>query len=273
MCYPVKLDRGRTVGSTEAKGGKRVRVIIVRNEREVGKRAADLIQEEMEAHRNPVLGLATGSTPVPTYKELIRRSKKGLDFSTTITFNLDEYVGLPGTHDQSYRYFMNQELFNHISINKKNTHVPNGMVRGMKAIQQACDEYEAMIDDVGGIDLQLLGIGGNGHIGFNEPGSSLGSLTRIKTLTPQTRRDNARFFKNLRQVPRYAITMGIGTILKARKVLLLATGAGKAQAVADSLEGPVSSMCPASALQLHRFATYVIDQAAATKLSLETYEH
>lgn len=251
-----------------------MRVIIVKNEKEAGKRAADLIQEEMESHRNPVLGLATGSTPVPTYKELIRRCKKGkgLDFSTAITFNLDEYVGLPGDHDQSYRYFMDHELFNHININKKNTHVPVGMVKGMKAIQQACDDYEAMIDDVGGVDMQLLGIGGNGHIGFNEPGSSLGSLTRIKTLTKQTREDNSRFFKSMREVPKYAITMGIGTILKARKVLLLATGASKAQAVADSLEGPVSAMCPASALQLHRFCTYVVDEAAAGKLTLDTYE-
>ncbi len=252
-----------------------MRVIIAKNEKEVAKRAADLIEEEMNDHRNPVLGLATGSTPIPTYKELIRRCKKGkgLDFSTTITFNLDEYVGLPGDHDQSYRYFMDHELFNHININKKNTHVPTGMVKGMKAIQQACDDYETMIDDVGGVDMQLLGIGGNGHIGFNEPGSSLGSLTRIKTLTKQTREDNSRFFKSMREVPKYAITMGIGTILKARKVLLLATGAGKAQAVVDSLEGPVSAMVPASALQLHRFCTFVIDQAAASRLTLDTYEH
>lgn len=251
-----------------------MRVIIVKNEKDVGKRAADLIEEEMQEHRNPVLGLATGSTPIPTYKELIRRCKKGkgLDFSTCISFNLDEYVGLSGDHDQSYRYFMDQELFNHININKKNTHVPNGMVKGMKAIQQSCDEYEQMIDDVGGVDLQLLGIGGNGHIGFNEPGSSLGSLTRIKTLTTQTRKDNARFFRRMSEVPKYAITMGIGTILKVRKVILLATGESKADAVAQSLEGPVSSMCPASALQLHRFATYVIDKAAASKLTLDTYE-
>ena len=251
-----------------------MRVIILDNEKAVGKRAADLVEEEMEAHQNPVLGLATGGTPVPLYKELIRRCRKGrgLDFSTTISFNLDEYVGLPGTHDQSYRYFMNRELFDHVNINKKNTHVPAGPVRGMRAIQQVCDDYEAMIDDVGGIDLQVLGIGGNGHIGFNEPGSSLGSLTRIKTLTRSTRQANARFFRSMREVPKYAITMGIGTILKARKVILLATGQGKAQTVADSLEGPVSSMCPASALQLHRFATYVIDKAAASKLTLDTYE-
>ncbi len=252
-----------------------MRVIIVKDAEQMGKRAADLIEAEMKLHHNTILGLATGSTPIPLYKELIRRCRKGkgLDFSTTITFNLDEYVGLPPTHDQSYRYFMDHELFNHININKKNTHVPLGMVRGIAAIQRACDAYEAMIDDVGGIDLQVLGIGNNGHIGFNEPGSSLGSLTRIKTLTEDTRRANARFFKSMREVPRYAITMGIGTIMKARKVVLLATGEKKAQAVKDSLEGPVSAMCPASALQLHRFATYVIDKAAASKLTLDTYEH
>jgi glucosamine-6-phosphate deaminase len=250
-----------------------MRVIIVDNEKQVGKRAADLVEEEMLEHRQPVLGLATGSTPIPLYKELIRRCKKGLDFSTTISFNLDEYVGLDGSHSQSYRYFMDQQLFDHVNVNKKNTHVPAGKVRGLKAIQRVCDEYEAMIDDVGGIDMQILGIGGNGHIGFNEPGSSLGSLTRIKTLTKKTRQDNARFFKSMREVPKYAVTMGIGTILKARKVILLATGQSKAQAVVDSLEGPVSSMCPASALQLHRFATYVIDKGAASKLTLDTYEH
>ena len=229
----------------------------------------------MLSHQNPVLGLATGSTPIPLYKELIRRCKKGkgLDFSTSITFNLDEYVGLDGTHDQSYRYFMNHELFDHVNVNKKNTHVPAGKVKGISAIQKVCDEYESMIDDVGGVDLQVLGIGGNGHIGFNEPGSSLGSLTRIKTLTKGTRKANSRFFKSMREVPKYAVTMGIGTILKVRKVVLLATGESKAQAVVDSLEGPVSSMCPASALQLHRFATYVIDQAAASRLTLDTYEH
>ncbi len=252
-----------------------MRVLIVDNSEQMGKRAADLIEAEMKLHQNTILGLATGSTPIPLYKELIKRCKKGkgLDFSTTISFNLDEYVGLPGTHDQSYRYFMNTELFNHININKKNTHVPVGQVKGLDAIQHECDVYETMIDDVGGIDLQVLGIGGNGHIGFNEPGSSLGSLTRIKTLTEATRKANARFFKNMREVPKYAITMGIGTILKARKVVLLATGESKAQAVKDSLEGPVSSMCPASALQLHRFATYIVDKAAASKLTLDTYEY
>jgi len=247
-------------------------VTVVRGEQEVARRAADLVVAEMRQHANPVLGLATGSTPIPLYRELIRRHREeGLDFSTCITFNLDEYVGLGPDHPQSYRRFMNEHLFNHININPKNTHVPDGTITDLDAIERFCQEYERQIKDVGGIDLQILGIGANGHIGFNEPGSSLGSLTRIKTLTTKTRRDNARFFGSLDQVPRYAITMGIGTILNARKVLLLATGKNKADAVAAALEGPVSSACPASALQLHRYATFVLDEDAAAKLTLEGY--
>jgi len=251
-----------------------MRVIIVKDPEHMGKVAADLIVEDMKKRAVYVLGLATGSTPIPLYKELIRRHREeGLDFSNVITFNLDEYVGLPPDHPQSYRYFMDQNLFNHININKKLTFVPDGTITDMAEIEKYCQWYEQQIDDVGGIDFQVLGIGANGHIGFNEPGSSLGSLTRVKTLTEQTRRDNARFFDNdMSKVPKYAITMGIGTILKAKKVLLLATGENKADAVAKALEGPVTTMCPASVLQLHRFATFVIDEAAASKLTLETYE-
>lgn len=251
-----------------------MRVIIVKDEQEMGQRAARLIVEDMREHITYVLGLATGSTPIPLYKELIRMHRQeGLDFSTVISFNLDEYVGLPPDHDQSYRHFMNENFFKHININLKHTHVPDGTITDFGQIEAYCRKYEAMIEDVGGIDYQVLGIGANGHIGFNEPGSSLGSLTRIKTLTEQTRKDNARFFGSLEQVPRYAITMGIGTIMKARKVVLLATGTSKAEAVRAALEGPVTTMCPASALQLHRFTTFVIDEAAASKLTLETYEH
>lgn len=244
-----------------------MRVIVVKDKESMGKRAAQLVAEDMKTKSGPyVLGLATGSTPIPMYQELIRLHKEeGLDFSTAVSFNLDEYVGLTGDHDQSYRYFMNTQLFDHVNINKKNTFVPDGMAKDIEAF---CGQYEAMIDDVGGIDYQVLGIGGNGHIGFNEPGSSLGSLTRIKTLTQQTIQDNARFFAKLEDVPTLAITMGIGTIFKARKVILLANGAGKADAIKAALEGPVSSMCPASALQLHRLATYVVDEAAAGKLTL-----
>jgi len=240
----------------------------------MGKRAADLVVAEMKRHHNPILGLATGSTPLTLYEELIRRHKKeGVDFSTSISFNLDEYIGLSGDHEQSYRYFMNENLFNHVNINKKNTHVPSGSTSDFDEVDSICLEYEQRIADVGGIDLQVLGIGANGHIGFNEPGSSLGSLTRIKTLTSETREDNARFFDSMDEVPKYAITMGIGTILNARRVVLLANGENKADAVAQALEGAVTSSCPASALQLHRYATYVIDSAAASKLQLEGYEH
>jgi len=245
-----------------------MRVIIVKNKEEMGKKAAELIAADMKKKRaHFVLGLATGSTPIPLYQEFIRMNKAGeIDFSTTITFNLDEYVGLPPTHDQNYRYFMNEQLFDHINIHKENTHVPNGMAEDLELESET---YEALIDDVGGIDYQVLGIGGNGHIGFNEPGSSLGSLTRLKTLTQKTREDNARFFSSIDEVPTLALTMGIGSILKAKKVVLLATGENKAGAVAQALEGPVSSMCPASALQLHRYATFVVTEDAASKLTLE----
>lgn len=243
-----------------------MRVIVVTTVEEMGKKAAQLIAQEIKKHASPVLGLATGSTPISVYKELIRLHKEeGLDFSTTITFNLDEYVGLAPDHPQSYRYFMNKNLFDHININRKNTHVPDGLA---KDISKFCEEYEDMIEDVGGIDIQLLGIGSNGHIGFNEPGSSLGSLTRIKTLNEKTIEDNARFFEKKKDVPTQAITMGIGTILNAKKVVLTANGAKKADAIAKALEGPVSSMVPASALQLHRFTTFVISEDVATKLTL-----
>jgi len=257
-----------------------MRVIVVKDAEEMGRRAARLIVDDMKEHATYVIGLATGSTPLPLYNEWIRLHKDdGLDFSTVITFNLDEYVGLPPDHPESYRFFMDKNLFNHINVNAKLTHVPQCNVpydteEHINNIKNTCVEYERMIDDIGGIDYQVLGIGGNGHIGFNEPGSSLGSLTRIKTLTEETRRDNARFFADkLDDVPKYAITMGIGTVMKARKVVLLSHGAGKADAVAAALEGPVTTMCPASALQLHQYATYVIDEAAASKLTLETYEH
>ena len=243
-----------------------MRIIVVKDKTAMGERAADLVEAEMQGHPNPVIGLATGSTPLPLYQELIRRHQEdGLDFSTTITFNLDEYVGLPPEHDQSYRSFMNTNLFDHINIVKKNTHVPDGLADDVEAF---CSEYEWMIDDCGGIDLQVLGIGGNGHIGFNEPGSSLGSLTRIKTLTQKTIDDNARFFEKKEDVPTLAITMGIGTILDAAKCILLANGANKADAIQAACEGPVTAMCPASALQIHRYATLVVTEDAASKLTL-----
>jgi glucosamine-6-phosphate deaminase len=244
-----------------------VNVIIVKNDSEMGKRAADLIAEDMGRQPHYVFGFATGSTPLPLYRELIRRNRaRELDFCTAVTFNLDEYVGLQPDHPQSYRYFMEQNLFGRININPAATHVPDGASRRP---EEFCDEYEYLIEKVGGIDFQVLGIGGNGHIGFNEPGSSLASRTRVVKLTKSTIAANARFFASAREVPKRAITMGIGTILEAQRIVLLASGAGKADAVAQALEGPVTASCPASALQLHPGVTFVITQNAATKLTGE----
>ena len=192
--------------------------------------------------------------------------EEGLDFSRVTTFNLDEYVGLPPEHDQGYRYFMWENFFKHVNVNAKNVHIPDGMAKDIPAF---CRWYEEQIVKAGGIDVQLLGIGSNGHIAFNEPGSSLGSRTRVKTLDDGTRQDNARFFKNLDEVPKYAITMGIGTIMDARQLVLLANGQGKADAILRTCEGPITAMVPATVVQLHPKATIVVDKAAASKLTRE----
>lgn len=244
-----------------------MKVIVVKDKVAMGKKAAQLIAADMKKKSPFVLGLATGSTPVPLYAELIAMGKrKELDFSTTISFNLDEYVGLKPTHDQSYRYFMNENLFNHININKKNTFVPDGMA---KNVEESCAIYEDNIDACGGIDYQVLGIGSNGHIAFNEPGSSLGSRTRKLKLTKNTIQDNSRFFKSISEVPTEAITMGIGTILEAKKIVLLASGANKAKCVADAIEGPITASVPASALQLHPCVTFILTKDASTGLKLD----
>jgi len=244
-----------------------MKVIIVEDKDALGSRGAEIIAQAMGGKSPFVLGLATGSTPVPVYKELIRMHKEeGLDFSTVITYNLDEYVGLEPTHDQSYRCFMNEQLFDHVNVNKKNTYVPDGLAEDIQAI---CEEYEDMIEGVGGIDLQVLGIGTNGHIGFNEPGSSLASRTRLVKLTPNTIQDNARFFKSADDVPKEAISMGVGTVLDAAAVLLLAAGENKADAVARAIEGPITATVPASALQLHPDVTFILARDAASKLALE----
>lgn len=222
---------------------------------------AKLITEKPDA----VLGLATGSTPLPLYRILI---SMGLDWSRVRTFNLDEYVGLPREHPQSYHSFMWENLFRHVNLRPENIHIPDG---NTKDVPSFCEAYEKAITDAGGIDLQILGIGTDGHIGFNEPGSSLASRTRLKTLTRQTRSDNARFFGSEEAVPLHVITMGIGTILDARRNLLLASGEGKARAIADAVEGPVAAMVPASALQLHRVVNVCIDEAAASELRRSDY--
>ncbi len=216
-----------------------------------------------------MLGLATGSTPVGTYQALVRKhNEEGLDFSKVITFNLDEYLDLPPSHDQSYRYFMDQHLLNHINVDARNIHVPYGHAED---VEEFCDWYEAEIVRSGGIDLQLLGIGGDGHIAFNEPGSSLGSRTRLKTLTKQTIEDNARFFDRAEDVPRFAITMGVGTIMEAKEIIMLASGAKKATIVAEAIEGPITAQVSASVLQMHPHVTVIVDKEAGAKLKRADY--
>lgn len=232
--------------------------------------AARIIAKLVRAKPDCVLGLATGSTPLPTYRELVRMHREeSLDFSKVTTFNLDEYVGLPPEHPQSYHAFMDEHLFRHINVARQNIHIPDGTVANVPA---ECARYEASIVAAGGIDVQLLGIGTDGHIGFNEPTSSLASRTRIKTLTEQTRADNARFFDgDLAKVPVHCITMGVGTIMDCRQVIMLAFGANKAQAIAEAVEGPITSMNPASVLQMHPVAKCIIDEPAAGNLSKTDY--
>ena len=244
-------------------------VLIKKDYEEMSRTAADLVEKQMIEKPDSVLGLATGSTPLGLYKELIKKHREnGLDFSKVTTFNLDEYVGLSPSHPQSYHYFMNENLFNHINVNKGNIYIPKG--EGTD-IESFCYWYEDKIEEAGGIDLQVLGIGANGHIAFNEPGSSLGSRTRIKTLTKKTREDNARFFNSMDEVPKFAITMGIGTIMEAETLLLLANGKNKAKAVADLVEGPITGQVPATIVQLHPYAVIVVDEEAGSMLKTKDY--
>lgn len=227
--------------------------------------AAALAAEEIRDHPDTVLGLATGSTPLGLYREWIRlHSDEGLDFGRVTSFNLDEYVGLPADHPCSYRYFMQEQLFNHINIRPDRVHIPNGTAGDLAA---ECAAYEQAIRDAGGIDVQVLGIGSDGHIGFNEPGGSLASRTRREILTAQTRRDNARFFDNPEDVPLYSLTMGIGTILESRRILLLAFGEHKADILAKAVEGPVTASVPASVLQMHPHVTVFVDEPGAASLA------
>ncbi len=244
-------------------------IIIQPTPEEAARVAARIISRLLAAKPGAVLGLATGSTPVPVYRELVRMHREeGLDFSGVTTFNLDEYIGLPADHPQSYHRFMHENLFDHINMEERNIHIPDGMTPDVPGF---CAAYEKRIREAGGIDLQVLGIGTDGHVGFNEPTSSLASRTRIKTLTPQTLEDNARFFERPEEQPHHVITMGIGSIMDSRQVVMLASGERKADAVAASIEGPVSSTMPASALQFHPRAHVIVDEAAAGKLSRTEY--
>lgn len=244
-------------------------IVVLPTYETMSKAAAAVVAEVMNAKPNAVLGMATGSTPLGLYQELVRMHREnGLDFAQVTTFNLDEYVGLQPTHPQSYHHFMHENFFKHVNIAPGNIHIPSGTTSNYRSF---CDWYEQRIRERGGIDVQILGIGSDGHIAFNEPGSSLSSRTRLKTLARSTIEDNARFFSGAEEVPIYAITMGVGTILEARTLVLLASGRNKAAAVAAMAEGPVSAMNTASALQLHSDARVFIDEDAAADLRMREY--
>ncbi len=247
-------------------------VVILNGSKQIAKLAADAVEDLLRRRPDAVLGLATGSSPLPVYDELAARHERdGLDFSRASGFALDEYVGLPPGHPESYREVVRREFTNRVNIRPENVHGPDGAGADIPA---ACRAYEEAIAAAGGVDLQLLGVGTDGHIAFNEPGSSFASRTRIKSLVEQTRRDNARFFSSLADVPHHVLTQGLGTIMDARHVILLATGAQKAQAVRDFVEGPVAAICPASILQFHPHATVLLDEAAASALKLaDFYRH
>ena len=246
-------------------------VVICKTKEEVSKLAAAMITAAVQKNPKTVLGLATGSTPVLMYTEMAKAVKaKKVSYKAVKSWNLDEYVGLAGTHDQSYRYFMNKNLFEKIDIKLANTHVLNGLA---KDLDKECKAYEAQIKKAGGIDIQVLGIGSDGHIAFNEPGTSLKSRTSCVYLTPSTIKDNARlFFKGKeKEVPTRALSMGVGTICEAKKIILLAFGENKQSAIKGCVEGPMTQFCTASALQAHNDCWIFCDEAAAKKLTLKKY--
>jgi len=246
-----------------------VEIIIQPTPDEASVIAARHVARLVREKPNAVLGLATGQTPLPMYRELVRlHRQEGLDFSGVTTFNLDEYVGLAPEHPASYHTFMRENFFSQVNVRPEQIHIPDGLAPHIPAF---CRGYEEAIRAAGGIDLQVLGIGGDGHIGFNEPSSSLASRTRIKTLTAGTRHDNAQAFGSADQVPVHVITMGVGTIMDAREVVMLAFGPKKADAVAGAVEGPITAMNPASILQMHPAARCIIDEPAATKLQRIDY--
>jgi len=241
-----------------------VEVIIRDSAEEVSILGAQIVANLLRRKPRCVLGLATGRTPLLLYAELIRlHQAEKLDFSSVSTFNLDEYVGLPHDHPQSYQFYMRENFFRHVNILEESTHVPDGCAADLRL---HCLEYEAAIKEAGGIDLQLLGIGSNGHIGFNEPTGSLSSRTWIKILSEKTLKDNAGHFRTPEEQPQHVVTMGIGTILEAAHCVVLACGVQKSSAVKAMIEGPVSSMCPASALQFHPRTTVIADAAASARM-------
>ena len=237
---------------------------VVDTYKEIGEKAADIFVAQLLMKPNSILGLATGSTPLSLYEALIQRYKDGkIDFSQVTSFNLDEYVGLAPDHEQSYRYFMEKNLFEHINIDKNKTYVPDGLVKDADAFGKA---YDQQIKDMGYIDLQILGIGANGHIGFNEPDKIFTYATHKVDLAETTIKANSRFFDSIDDVPKQAISMGIGTIMKSKKIILMATGEAKAQAIRDAIYTDPAPEHPASILQFHQNVTVIVDKEAASLL-------
>jgi glucosamine-6-phosphate deaminase len=245
-------------------------VVLKNNFEEISQEAARMVAKAVRNNPSAILGLATGATMLGMYRELVRlHREEALNFSGVVTFNLDEYLGLAADHPESFHYFMRENFFTHVNVSSANMHIPDGKIDGN--YEKYCASYEESIRQAGGIDLQILGIGRNGHIGFNEPTSSLASRTRLKVLNGETIEDNRKSFASGEEIPRCAITMGIGTILEAKKIILLATGAAKAEAVAKAIEGPITSSLTASALQLHPDVTFILDEDAASELTQREY--
>lgn len=242
-------------------------LVIIHPEKESASvQAAKIVANQVKRNPNSVLGLPTGNSPLPMYSELIAMHRdEGLDFSNVTTFNLDEYFGITREHPQSFYRYIHENFLDHVNVNPENSHIPDG---ASKDFAKTSAKYESAIKNAGGIDLQILGLGRTGHIGFNEPTSSLASRTRLKTLSDETINDNSKISGD---IPTVAITMGIGTILDAKRILLLAFGEAKADAVAKAIEGPITSSCSASALQMHPHVTFILNEAAATKLSHRSY--
>ena len=242
-------------------------IYVAKDYDEMSKKGAEIIAELLKAKPEASLGLATGGTPVGMYKELIEMNKKGeISFKQVSAYNLDEYYPIEKTNDQSYDYFMKENLFNHVDIDINNTHIPNGMA--VNSVEEG-KTYDALVRATGGVDIQVLGIGGNGHIGFNEPSDVFEPITHRVTLDERTIQDNARFFSSIEEVPTEAITMGIGTIMTAKSILLLASGSGKAPIIKEMLLGKVTPRVPASILQFHKDVKVVLDEAAAVELLSE----
>lgn len=247
-----------------------MRILVCKNYDEMSKKAAQIIASQVILKPDSVLGLATGSTPIGMYKNLVRMyNDNELDFSDVKTFNLDEYYQLPRDNDQSYYYFMHENLFNHINIKEENINIPNGMNQDVEA---ECENYDTAIKNIGGVDIQVLGIGHNAHIGFNEPASVFEKGTNLVDLKESTIQANARFFESIDDVPKKAVTMGIGSIFTAKKIMLMAAGEGKAEAIYNTVHGNITPEVPSSILQLHEDVVLILDEEAASKLNKDDYK-